>query len=87
MTKKLIVEIAEGFGNQLFMYAHAFALAKEIDYDLLIDNTSGYSKKKNRWRRKKSRKWNLNCGTVAPSIFKKMLENLERYLTASTAKF
>ena len=35
-----------GFGNQLFMYAHAFALAKEIKYDLLIDNTSGYSKKK-----------------------------------------
>jgi uncharacterized protein YpuA (DUF1002 family) len=50
MTKKLIVEIAEGFGNQLFMYAHAFALAKEIEYDLLIDNTSGYSKIKNKMR-------------------------------------
>lgn len=46
MKNKLIVEIAEGLGNQLFMYAYAFALSKEIDYDLYIDNASGYSKKK-----------------------------------------
>ena len=46
MKKKLVVEIAEGIGNQLFMYAHAFSLAKKINYELLIDDTSGYSKKK-----------------------------------------
>ena len=46
MNKQLIVEIAEGLGNQLFMYAHAFSLAKKINYELLIDSTSGYSKKK-----------------------------------------
>ena len=47
MNKKLIVEIAEGLGNQIFMYAHAYSLSKELDYALYIDNKSGYSKKKN----------------------------------------
>ena len=41
MSKKIIVRIAEGVGNQLFMYAHAYALSKKINYDLYIDNTSG----------------------------------------------
>ena len=41
MGKKIIVRIAEGIGNQLFMYAHAYVLSKKINYDLYIDNTSG----------------------------------------------
>ena len=47
MNKKLIVEIAEGLGNQIFMYAHAYSLSKELDYALFIDDKSGYSKRKN----------------------------------------
>lgn len=47
MKKKIIVEIAEGLGNQMFMYANAFSLSKKLNYELLIDDTSGYSKKKN----------------------------------------
>ena len=47
MKNKLVVQIAEGLGNQLFMYAHAYALSKKNGYELLIDNTSGYSRKKN----------------------------------------
>ena len=50
MKNKLIVRIAEGLGNQLFMYAHAYSLSKKINYDLYIDNTSGYFKKKNQVR-------------------------------------
>ena len=50
MKNKLIVRIAEGLGNQLFMYAHAYCLSKKINYDLFIDNTSGYFKKKNQFR-------------------------------------
>ncbi len=47
MTKKLIVEISEGLGNQMFMYAHAYALSKKLNYNLIIDDKSGYSKNKN----------------------------------------
>ena len=46
MPKKIIVEIAEGLGNQLFMYAHSYALSKRLDCELQIDNVSGFSKKK-----------------------------------------
>ena len=47
MKKKLTVEIAEGLGNQIFMYAFAFSISKKYNYDLFIDNRSGYSRKKN----------------------------------------
>ena len=50
MEKKLIVEIAEGLGNQFFMYAHAFSMAKKLNYDLFIDHKSAYSLKKNTLR-------------------------------------
>ena len=46
MENKLIVRIAEGLGNQMFMYAHSYALSKKINYKLLIDNKSGYFKQK-----------------------------------------
>ena len=45
-NKKLIVRIAEGIGNQLFMYANGYALSKKINYDLFIDPESAYFKKK-----------------------------------------
>ncbi len=47
MDKKLIVRIAEGLGNQLFMYANAFSLSKDLDYDLYVDDKSGFIKTKN----------------------------------------
>ncbi len=50
MTKRVIVEIAEGLGNQLFMYAHAYSMAKKLSYELFIDNKSAYSSKKNNLR-------------------------------------
>mgnify|MGYP001060046693 CR=1 FL=1 len=51
MRKKLIVEIAEGLGNKMFMYANAYALAKSLNYELLIDNTSAYTRQKNLLRK------------------------------------
>ena len=46
VKKNLTVEIAEGLGNQLFMYSHAYSISKKLKYKLYIDNTSGYSRKK-----------------------------------------
>ena len=47
MKKKLTVEISEGLGNQIFMYAFAFSISKKFNYNLFIYNLSGYSRKKN----------------------------------------
>ena len=46
--KKITVKIAAGLGNQMFMYANAYALSKKYSLDLTVDNTSGYFQKKNR---------------------------------------
>jgi len=45
MNNKLIARISEGLGNQLFMYANAYALSKKINYDLCLDNESSYRHK------------------------------------------
>ena len=60
MSKKIIVRIAEGIGNQLFMYAHAYSLSQNFNYDLFIDNTSGYFKKKNQVRSYQLDKFNID---------------------------
>ncbi len=47
-SKKLIVKVAAGLGNQMFMYANAYALSKEYDLNLTIDDTSGFFQNKNK---------------------------------------
>jgi len=46
MKRQLIVQISEGLGNQLFMFANAYAISRENNLDLFIDNKTGYLKKK-----------------------------------------
>ena len=54
MKKKIIIaRIAEGLGNQLFMFANAYAVAKSKKYSLMLDDESGYFKNKNRLRQRK----------------------------------
>ena len=65
-NKKITVEIAEGLGNQLFMYSYAYALSKKLGYNLLIDNTSGFSKKKNLLR--KHQQYMLNHFNIKQDI-------------------
>ena len=81
MKNKLIVRIAEGLGNQLFMYAHAYCLSKKINYDLYIDNTSGYFKKKNQVRSYELDKFNINTSLSDKKYrFYNFLLNLKRNL-------
>ena len=62
MKKNLIVRIGEGLGNQLFMYANAYSLSKKFDYNLYIDDESGFSKNK------RSRFYNLNIFDIPEPI-------------------
>ena len=91
MTKKIIVEIAEGLGNQLFMYAHAYSMAKKLNYELFIDNQSGYSFKKNTLR--KHQKYMLDSFNIvenyAPSefIYDKLHKKIKKKLLILIDKF
>ncbi len=66
MKKKLTIEIAEGLGNQIFMYSFAYYISKEFDYDLYIDDKSGYSQKKNLLR--SHQKYMLNNFNIKGNI-------------------
>ena len=84
MEKKLIVRIAEGLGNQLFMYAHAYSLSKLIDYKLYIDDESGFIKTK------EFRNYYLNNFKVSAEIinddlkFNNFNKNLKRKILKKT---
>ena len=73
IKKVLIVRIAEGLGNQLFMFSNSYFLAKAKKYELMIDNESGYFKKKNQQRK---RRYLINFFKICPDEFK-----FKNYLT------
>ena len=50
MRKKIIAKISEGLGNQLFMYANAYAVSKKNNFEFLIDPYSGYFKSKHGYK-------------------------------------
>ena len=44
MDRIIIAKISEGLGNQLFMYANAYAISRKFDLNLCLDPYSGYYK-------------------------------------------
>mgnify|MGYP001255707663 CR=1 FL=1 len=60
MTKNLIVKISNGFGNQMFLYAAAYAFSRKMGYNLLIDNESGIKSDLKKWNKKKRINWKPN---------------------------
>ena len=83
MEKKIIVKIAAGLGNQMFMYAHAYALSKELNYKLYIDDASGYFQKKNRTL---DRKYGLSYFKLSSSIIEKKYK-FDNYFSHNFRKF
>ena len=68
MDKKIIVKVAAGLGNQMFMYANAFSLSKRFNYQLLIDNSSGFFQRKNRTL---GREYGLNIFSLSGNVAEK----------------
>jgi len=75
MNKIIVAKISEGLGNQLFMYANAYAVSKKFNLDLCLDPYSGY--KKNNIRSFMLDNFNISS-TIAPSnwIFSSNYNNL-----------
>ena len=79
MKNYVIAQICEGLGNQLFMFANAYAFSKKYKKDLFIDDTSGYFRKKNKLRGHMYLLNHLNINTnIAPDNLK--FDNFYKYL-------
>ena len=82
MKKKLIVRLAAGLGNQLFMYAHSYSLSKKLNYDFFIDDTSGFFQKKNQSH---ERVFRLNFFNINAPVIKKKFK-FDNYFTHNYRK-
>ena len=47
MLKKIILRLTNEMGNQMFMYASAYSISKELNRSLYIDDETAFSSKKN----------------------------------------
>ena len=83
ISKKIVVKIAAGLGNQMFMYANAYTLSKKYSLNLTIDNTSGYFQKKNRTL---SREYRLDIFNIS-SKKSCSVDKFDNYLKHYVKKF
>ena len=47
MKDKIIIRLSNEIGNQLFMYASAYSISKELNKKLYIDDETAFLEKKN----------------------------------------
>ena len=57
MSKNLIIRISNGFGNQMFLYAAAYAFSRKLGYNLLVDDETGVRFDLKKWSKKKRLNW------------------------------
>jgi len=87
MSKKLIVRIANGLGNQLFIYASAFAFAKQLNRELLIDEKSGFLNEERKIKYELSN-FNITSELSANEYkFDNQIKNIKRFLLKKIDKF
>ena len=79
MHKNLIVKISNGFVNQMFLYAAAYAFSKKLGYNLLIDDETGIIYDFKKWRKRRRFNWKPNYEL---SIF-----NLQSEIASKKFKF
>ena len=46
MSKKIILRLSNGIGNQMFMYASAYSISKRLNRELFLDDETAFLSKK-----------------------------------------
>ena len=62
MLNKIILRTSNELGNQMFMYASAFGISKQMQREMLIDDETAFLSKKN------ISKYGLNCFNISSSL-------------------
>jgi len=75
MNKKLIIRIANGFGNQMFNYAAGFTFAKKLGYELFIDDKSSFFSDKIKSANKNYLHWHPKYELNIFNISKKLIDD------------
>ena len=81
--KKIILRCSNGLGNQMFLYAFAFALSKKLKRTLYIDTKSAFIKRIN-FKNKKKLKYELDIFNLSAAkaiekhCFNTFLKNIKR---------
>ena len=81
--KKIILRCSNGLGNQMFLYAFAFALSKKLNRALYIDTKSAFNKKIN-FKNKREMKYELDIFSLSAAkanenyCFNTLLKNIKR---------
>ena len=47
INKKIIIRLSNELGNQMFMYASAYSISKELNKKLYIDDETAFFSRKN----------------------------------------
>jgi len=85
MGKEIIVRLCGGIGNQLFSYSAARRLALANNYDLVIDNISGFKFDYEYQRSYQLDHFNIPCRTATASERFEPFGRMRRWLARSAA--
>ena len=87
MSKFLIVKIANGFGNQMFLYAAAYAFAKKMGYKILIDNETGINHDIHKSKKVKRANWKPKYELDIFTLTSDIAENKYKFISKKINKF
>ena len=82
MHKNLIVKISNGFGNQMFLYAAAYAFSKKLGYNLLIDDETGVIHDSKKWQKRRRINWKPNYELSIFNLQSEIADRKFKFLTS-----
>lgn len=81
MKKYFVVKIANGFGNQMFLYSAAYSFSKKMGYELLIDDETGINHDIRKSQKVKRANWKPKYELDIFTLSAKIAENKYKFIS------